>query len=111
MRSVCTVDECTSIVKGRGLCGKHYQQARDLALFDKGCAACGRVGSRPPLCIDCQPMVCVCVSPSPDAIGECQLCRRVYRPNHRALMECRDAWIAYLDAHGVTRQRVLPEAS
>lgn len=72
---VCAVHSCTELVHARHLCRHHYRAWQRQALTDPHTTLAGYLSTTRPE-RDPEPLVCVCLVPEPDGIGECQLCHR-----------------------------------
>lgn len=92
MPRTCSLNGCSAVVAARGLCNAHYKRVQRTGnpRLEVPVGA-GRLALSLP-----EPPVCVCLAPAPDAIGECQLCARPFKPHHAGLQRQRWAWTKHL---------------
>lgn len=100
--TACSVNDCTTQPKCRGLCNKHYIRAWRAGLAEPPCSDCFNGHA----CDAHRPPVCVCATPTPSPMtGQCGRCYRLYEPRNPELAArmpaVREAWRRFLIEEGV----------
>jgi len=89
-RDVCAVEGCDEAVKARHLCPRHYRLYQANRLTEPHTTLAGFLAHPDP---EDEPLVCICLTPIPDAIGACAACGRLVVTYARANREVyRDQW-------------------